>query len=227
MSVQKFETKVGRPLFVRSSNICLGYENQIFGLDLSIYDGYTSETNYNSLLKPYILKSLSNNDSRIVKSNIGLRFDSLGSTPFRDRDDCIFLLKDIDTFVDKGLKRWFDTIKPKYAIYNYAKFSTTKEEVEKGGFYLQLQSKEGPYESVKLKVYTDDAKLSALQMESIDRYSYKYRKRYLFNNKDIARLKKDLKDIVRAVNQRFDANVNDYKIDSRGAYFINGKYITM
>lgn len=213
---ERFNARVNKPVLITSTKTTRGLD--IFGLRVGIYKGYDDSENI-----PYEFYNFSECHTQAFCRYTGLWLNTLNGIMYRPRSESIFLLKDVDAYVDYKFSKWRKEFGSKIRPIR------GKESMVDGSSFIKVDTNNLTYFTVGIsKLYVNGDKCAGYLYRGSKDVVYEELKShkdvYFFTNADLNRLKEDIKEMYRNLNKVYESKVKDFYM-VRHSMFLNGKQI--
>lgn len=215
--VSEFKAKIGKPILITNTNAEEGVD--IFKLRVGIYSNYKEGIN-----SPYVFYNFAECHTVAFMRHTGLWLNHLNGVPNRPRQECIFLLKDVDGYVDYKFNKWMSTygkrIKP----------IKDKDSMVDGSCFIKVDTDYVAYFNVGVcRVFEHNGVYKGWVYEGYKDVMFEELSSnsnvYFFTNADLNRLKNDIKMLYRNLTKKYDAKVKSIELTKEGQMIINNKRV--
>ena len=215
--MSEFKAKIGKPILISNTNIEEGLD--IFKIRVGIYSNYKEGIN-----SPYVFYNFGECHTMAFMKHTGLWLSPLNGIPNRPRQDCMFLLKDVDAYVDYKFNKW-------WGMYgNSIVPIKDKDSIVNGSYFIKVDTDYVTYFNAGLcrvfehngifKGWVYDGSKDVMFEELSNNSNV-----YFFTNTELNRLKNDIKMLYRNLNKKYDSKVKSIELTKEGRMLINEKRV--
>lgn len=214
--MSEFKSKVGKPVLISNIDVEKGLD--IFSLRVGVYEGYIGGKN------PYKFYDFNESHSLGFLRKSGLWLNTLRGVKTRPRQECLFYLKDIDTYVDYKVDKWVKEFS------QGKKLVTTPDSIEDGAYFMIVNTNFITTLKVGVsRIWSNNGVYKASTFSGSKQSLYndlkEDRRGYFFTSSDITRLKEDIKEMYRNLDKEYSKKVKSFEITKEGYMIVNGSRI--
>lgn len=215
--MSEFKTKVGKPVLITNTHI--EDNTAVFGLRTAIYRGIEGTSKH-----PYAFYNLNEDHTLAICRLSSIWLKHLSGVPNRPRCESLFLLSDVDKYVDMKFNQWMKAYSSKI------KPITDEDSVVDGSCFIKVATDGLTYFNVyPYKVLEHSGKFKGGVYEGYKSYFYldlkEDRDIYFFTTTDLNRMKEDIKELYRKLNKKYSAKVKSLEITTEGHMLVNDRRI--
>lgn len=215
--MEEFKSKLGKPILISNSNIT--DNGDIFKIRVGIYK------NYNKGMKsPYEFYNFAECHTIAFMRHTGFWVNHLEGKPLRPRGECMFYLKDIDSYVDSKFNMWLRKYGSKMLTIK------NKDTMVDGSYFIKVDTDYTTYFNAQICgvfehngiykgwVYSGSKDIMFEELSSNSNV-------YFFTKSDLTRLKSDIKMLYRNLNKKYESKVQRFELTKEGRMVLNNKRI--